>query len=186
MSAKWSRRRMLKGMLGGVAVGVGLPLFDALFDQHGEALAQDGALPVRFGTWFWGCGVNPERWVPTAEGTGYDLPVELAMAVEGFQDKVSVLTGFDTPLNGRNNFPHYSPPIVTLTGDSPVDDEHIPRATFDVEIANVIGTTTRFRSLDITADGGGSGWSALGAGAVTLLLRRRAGGRGPSFLGVQL
>ena len=77
---------MLKGMLGGIAVGVGLPLFDCLFDNHGVALAQDGVLPVRFGTWFWGCGINPDRWVPNADGAGYDLPVELAMADMGFTE----------------------------------------------------------------------------------------------------
>ncbi|MGB0590010.1 MAG: DUF1552 domain-containing protein [Myxococcota bacterium] len=161
-----SRRRMLKGMLGGVAVGVGLPLFDCLFDTHGVALADEGSAPVRFGTWFWGCGINPERWVPSVDGVGYDRPVELAMAVGGFQDKISVLTGFDTPLNGRNNFPHYSPPIVTLTGDSPIDASHVPRGTFDTAIADIIGTSTRFRALDITADAKDSAWSAMGAGGV--------------------
>ena len=166
MSKGLSRRRMLKGMLGGVAVGVGLPLFDCLFDSHGVALADEGAAPVRFGTWFWGCGINPTRWVPSIDGVGYDLPVELALAVGGFQDKISVLTGFDTPLNGRNNFPHYSPPIVTLTGDSPMDAAHVPRGTFDMAIADSIGTSTRFRSLDITADGKDSAWSALGPGAL--------------------
>jgi hypothetical protein len=120
-------------------------LFDVLFDGHGQALAGSGAVPLRFGTWFWGCGVNPDRWVPSAEGVGYDVPPELSMAVGGFRDRVSVLSGFDTPLNGRNNHPHYSPPMVTLCGDSPTSGEHIPRATFDTDIARVIRTTTRFR-----------------------------------------
>ena len=52
-----------------------------------------------------GVGVNPARWVPEAEGAGYDLPVELAMAVEGFEDKVSVLTGFDTPPQWSQQLP---------------------------------------------------------------------------------
>ncbi|MFT5433170.1 MAG: hypothetical protein ACI9OJ_003875 [Myxococcota bacterium] len=166
MTIKRSRRRFLKGILGGAAVTVGLPLFDALFDDRGLALAQTGAIPRRFGTWFWGCGINPSRWVPTTDGAGYDTPPELAMAVAGYQDRILVLTGFDTPLNGRNNYPHYSPAMVTLTGDSPTGGEHIPGTTFDVEIANVIGTTTRFRTLDITADGQAAAWSALGAGAL--------------------
>lgn len=161
----WSRRRFLRGTLGGAAVTVGLPVFDALLDGNGRALADTGVVPVRFGTWFWGCGVNPQRWVPTAEGVGYDTPPELAMAVAGFADRVSVLTGFETPLNGRNNYPHYSPPMVTLTGDAPTSDSHVPAATFDQRIADVIGTTTRFRALDLTADGRGSAWSALGNGA---------------------
>ncbi len=165
MSRRWTRRRMLRGVLGGAAVAVGLPLFDALFDEHGEVLADEGKAPARFGTWFWGCGMNPKRWVPSQEGKGYDLPPELAMAVEGFADQVSVLTGFDSFLNGRNNFPHYSPPIVTLTGDSPVHDQHVPRSTFDQEIAAVIGANSRFRTLDIHAEGHASAWSAAGTGA---------------------
>ncbi len=163
----WTRRRLLKGMLGGAAVTVALPLFDALFDGNGEVLAQDGKAPTRFGTWFWGCGVNPKRWVPAKEGAGYDLPVELALGVQGFADKVSVLTGFDTPLNSRNNFPHYSPPMVTLTGDAPVNDHHVPRATFDQEIAAVLSANARFRTLDVNAEGGKSSWSAAGTGATT-------------------
>lgn len=165
MTLKRGRRRFLKGMLGGAAVTVGLPLFDHLFDGNGAVLAAEAAAPVRFGTWFWGCGCNPDRWVPQAEGADYDLPPELAMGLEGFTDKVSVLTGFDTPLNGRNNWPHYSPPIVTLTGDSPITDESLPRATFDHDIANVIGTSTRFRTLDLAADGRARGWSASAPGA---------------------
>lgn len=167
MSKRWTRRRLLKGVLGGAAVSVGLPLFDALFDSHGEALADEGQAPVRFGTWFWGCGMNPQRWVPSKEGAGYDLPVELAMGIDGFADKVTVFTGFDTPLNGRNNFPHYSPPMVTLTGDSPVDDHHVPRATFDQEIAAVLSANSRFRSLDLHCEGRKSAWSAAGTGATT-------------------
>lgn len=152
----WTRRRVLKGMLGAATVSVGLPFL--------EARAQTGGFPTRFGTWFWGCGMNPHRWVPDTLGEGYDLKPELAMAVGDLQSKITVLTGFDTPLNGRNNEPHYSPPTVTLTGDSPTSLTHIPRSTFDVEIGRIIGNTTRFRSLDLTADGGQNGWSAVSAG----------------------
>jgi hypothetical protein len=148
---------VLKGMLGATAVSVGLPLL-------GEAQAQSGGFPTRFGTWFWGCGMNPHRWVPDSEGMGYDLKPELATAVGDLQHKITVLSGFDTPLNGRNNEPHYSPPTVTLTGDSPTSLSDIPRSTFDVEIARIIGTTTRFRTLDLTADGRQNGWSAVSAG----------------------
>lgn len=165
MSGKLSRRRFLRGTVAGAGVVVGLPLFDHLFDDHGEALAAEGAAPARFGTWFWGCGMNPARWVPERAGAGYDLPPELALAVGDLQDRITVLTGFDTPLNGRNNYPHYSPPIVTLTGDAPTSGDHIPRGTFDTAIADVIGRGTRFRTLDLTADGHGSGWSAPATGA---------------------
>jgi len=39
MSKEWTRRRLLRGMVGGAAVAVGLPLFDALFDGNGEVPA---------------------------------------------------------------------------------------------------------------------------------------------------
>lgn len=167
MSRTLSRRRVLRGMLGGTAITVGLPYFDCLFNSHGTALAQTGAFPVRFGTWFWGCGMNPARWVPTTIGAGYDLPPELALGVEGLSDKVTVLTGFDTPLNGEANHPHYAPPTVTLSGIAPKSPTDVPGVTFDVQIANTIGTATRFRALDVTADAQGAAWSAQSAGTLS-------------------
>src|SRR5690349_23555392 len=32
--------------------------------RSGEALASGAPIPVRFGTWFWGCGINAARWFP--------------------------------------------------------------------------------------------------------------------------
>ena len=93
MKRMLDRRTVLRGMIGGTAIAIGLPLLEIFLDDHGTALADGGALPVRFGTWFWGCGMNPERWTPTTEGAGYDLPVELA-ALGGVAEHVSVLSGF--------------------------------------------------------------------------------------------
>jgi len=77
MNPKMNRRNILRGMLGGGAVTVGMPLLDCFLNTNGTALASGAPLPVRFGTWNWGCGINPQRWVPTKVGAGYDLPVEL-------------------------------------------------------------------------------------------------------------
>ena len=68
MTKQISRRTVLRGMLGGAAVSVGLPLLDCFLNGNGTALAQGAPLPVRFGTWFWGCGMNPDRWVPSDGG----------------------------------------------------------------------------------------------------------------------
>ena len=57
--SKMSRRRVLRGMLGGAAVTVGLPLLDCFLDSNGAALAAGAPLPPCFGTWFYGCGLNP-------------------------------------------------------------------------------------------------------------------------------
>ena len=77
-----NRRRFLRGLLGGGAVTVGLPLLDLFLDEHGEALADGTALPLVVGTWFWGCGVNPQRWVPAEEGADWALtPAEREVAL---------------------------------------------------------------------------------------------------------
>ena len=53
-----SRRTILRGVMGGAAVGVLLPLLDCFRDDSGTALAATGQkIPVRFGTWVWGCGL---------------------------------------------------------------------------------------------------------------------------------
>ena len=56
---------------------MGLPLLDCFLNGNGTALAQGAPLPVRFGAWMWGCGMNPDRWNPPTEGVGYDLSIEL-------------------------------------------------------------------------------------------------------------
>ena len=59
------RRTLLRGALaGGGAFAVGLPLLDAMLDNHGEALAQGGPLPARFVSWFFGNGVNLDKFEP--------------------------------------------------------------------------------------------------------------------------
>jgi hypothetical protein len=152
MTKQISRRTVLRGMLGGAAVSIGLPLLDCFLNDNGTALAQGSPLPLRFGTWFWGCGMNPDRWVPSEEGTDYDLPPELA-ALAPVREHVSVLSGFSTVLDGRPNLPHWTGVMATLTGSVPQVEPEVPAPTLDVLISGRIGTTTRFRSLEMNATG---------------------------------
>ena len=146
------RRTMLRGVLGGAAVAVGLPLLEISLDDHGTALADGGALPVRFGTWFWGCGMNPDRWTPERDGAGYDLPIELA-PLAGLSDRVSVLSGFGVALDGRANLPHWTGVMATLTGAVPRRDGDVDAPTLDTIVAKRIGGATRFRSIEMSATG---------------------------------
>ena len=72
-----NRRTALRGFINGTAIAVGLPLLDIFLDSNGAAMAATtGAaagtpLPIRFGTWFWGLGVNPPRWYPDKVGADY-------------------------------------------------------------------------------------------------------------------
>ena len=66
--SKTTRRTLLRGMLGGTSVAMALPLLDCFLNDNGTALAAGRPLPVRFGTWFWGCGIHPEQWNPAKTG----------------------------------------------------------------------------------------------------------------------
>jgi uncharacterized protein DUF1552 len=116
--AKWTRRKALKGMLGGSAVTVALPLLDCFLNGNGEALASGAPLPARFGTWFWGCGINAARWIPDKIGADYDLKPEL-LAIGPYKNKVTVLSGFNCVLGGRPNLAHWSGIMATFTGAAP-------------------------------------------------------------------
>jgi hypothetical protein len=161
----FTRRTTLKGMLGGAAVTVGLPLLDCFLNTNGTALAAGGRLPLRFGTWFWGCGMTPDRFVPKATGAAYDIPVEL-QALAPFKDRMVVLTGFKAILDGRSNFPHSSGNIAVRTGTAPDKADDFANPTIDVLVGDQIGTGTRFRSLEVTATGDTRhSYSARSAGA---------------------
>src|SRR5687767_1310072 len=88
-----SRRTFLRGSLASAgAVGLGLPLLDAMLDRNGDALAEGGELPRRFVVWFWGNGNDPARWAPAAEGAGW-APSEMLAPLAPIKDYVNVVSG---------------------------------------------------------------------------------------------
>jgi hypothetical protein len=97
---RWAlnRRAMLRGMMGGVGVAVGLPILESMLNSHGTALAGGGTIPVRMITWFFGNGVNKKRWVPgglTTPIQGADYPISEALVpLTAVKDYVSIPTGF--------------------------------------------------------------------------------------------
>ena len=157
MSFELNRRTLLRGTVNGAAVAVGLPLLDLFVDGNGAALAATGGmggapLPVRFGVWFWGLGVNPPRWFPDTVGKDYDLKPELA-PIAPHKAKINILSDFNVPLDGRPNLPHNSGGIAIRTGMAATSEGALPAASFDVTIGDAIGTRTRFRSLEMSATG---------------------------------
>ncbi len=153
MSFDLNRRTLLSGTIKGAGVAIGLPLLDLFLDCNGEAMAGTGApLPVRFGVWFWGLGVNPPRWVPDKVGKDYDLKIELE-PIKAFRHKINILSDFNVPLDGRPNLPHTSGGVAIRTGMAAVGEGGLPGPSFDVLIGDKIGTRTRFRSLEVSATG---------------------------------
>lgn len=147
-----SRRRVLQGMLGGCAVTVGLPLLDCFLDPNATALAEGGAMPVRFGTWFWGLGMDDKVFIPKTLGANYDLPEEIA-ALSKVRDHVSLYTNFNAFRDASPNLCHYTGWVISRTGIAPVSQEDRPGETLDVTIARKIGRSTRFQTLTTTATG---------------------------------
>ena len=153
--SRLSRRRVLKGMMGGAAITVGLPFLDCFLDSNGAALAAGGApLPVCFGTWFYGCGLNPGRWEPRTVGRNFEFGVEL-QPLNAFKNKINVYSQMSALLDGRPRGAHTVGPAVILQGTTPPTLEHAfnPDPSIDVLVADVIGKRSRFRSLEVSCTG---------------------------------
>lgn len=99
-----SRRAVLRGAVAGGVATVGLPLLECMLDTNGEALAGGDPLPTRFGLWFWGNGVKPDRWVPSTTGTSWTPSDELA-ALADLVPYVSVISGCEIKTASH---PHHS------------------------------------------------------------------------------
>jgi hypothetical protein len=153
MAFELNRRTVLRGLINGAAVGVALPLLDIFLDGNGEAMAATGApVPVRFGTWFWGLGVNPPRWFPSTPGADYELKDELA-PIKALKHKINILGNFNVPLDGAPNLPHSSGGPAIRTGRALEAERGLPGESFDVTISDLIGSRSRFRSLEVSATG---------------------------------
>jgi len=145
-----SRRTILRGSLQGVAVSMGLPLLDCFLNANGTALASGEPLPRVFATWFWGCGLSPDRWVPATAGANYTFGAELA-ALEPFKSRTNVYSGLKVHLDGKPNQPHSSGPLAIYRGSVPRERSSVP--SVDSLIGDHIGATTRFRSIEVAACG---------------------------------
>lgn len=146
-----SRRTVLRGLLGGTAVTVGLPPLELFWNSNGTAFASGEGFPKRFGLFFWGNGMLPDRWVPPSDGADYTLSPQLA-PLAGVKSDVSVVSGLAVKV--PNVVPHGSGAAGILTG-SPVllegGNETYAGPTLDQVIAEAIGGETRFRSIECGA-----------------------------------
>jgi len=160
---KLSRRTMLRGMLGGAAIAIGLPALEIFLNRSGTAYAQGDALPKRFGIFFWGNGTLPDFWVPQGTGPTWEPSPTLAPLAD-VKDKISVLTGMKVYTG--NTVPHYSGAAGILSGKTPLSSG-TELTTFDAPsidqvIASAVGGETRFRSLEVGVQPGSRSLSYTG------------------------
>src|SRR5690349_9036974 len=133
-----NRRRLLRGILNGSAVTVALPLLDCFLNDNGTALANGAPMPVRFGTWFWGLGMQSKIFVPKKTGRNYDLPEEIA-SLAPVQDDINLLTNLTVYRDTTSNICHYTGWVIMHAGTPPASFDDKPGQTYDVTIANQIG-----------------------------------------------
>ena len=176
-----SRRTLLKGLLGGAVVSVGLPPLERFMNVNGSAYADEGdgpsGFPSRFGLVFWGNGVIPERWVPAE--TGYGEAWTLSEQLEplyALKHKLSVVSGL------RVNVTNVSAHSATLAGmltaapllDIPGQGRKMQAPTIDQLIAAHVGQETARASIEfgVYTDGGlGESFAAPIAGSPAAIRR---------------
>jgi hypothetical protein len=137
------RRLFLRGVLaGGASVAIPLPRLAGMLDGNGTAYADGAALPVRFGTWFFGNGIIPARWVPARTGVGdaWALSEQLA-PLQAVKPWLSVVSG--CTIKVPNNAPHASMPCAALTG-AQVGNGTVQLPTIDQLVAQTTGAATIF------------------------------------------
>lgn len=158
---KLTRRTVLRGMFAGGLVTIGLPIFDALLNDTATAFADGDALPKRFGIFYWGNGVLPEFWNPKGSGAMWELSPTLQPLAE-MKAKLNVVSGMKVPI--VNAVPHLSGPIGLFSGGPALaaDKEAFAKASIDQVIADVIGSDTRFKSLEVGVQPGVKSFSHTG------------------------
>jgi len=160
---KLDRRFLLRGMFQGSAITVALPFLDCFLDGNGAALAATGKrIPTRFGTYFWGCGLTKELYLPKKTGLDYDATPQLA-ALEPYKKKINLISGMRAIVDDSPNYQHWTGSAAISTGICPVKDRQFDAQTIDQTIAAAIGQGARFKSIEVACSGNkGDSVSSLG------------------------
>lgn len=164
---KLHRRTLLRGLFQGSAAMMALPLLDCFLDGNGTALADGTPIPTRFGTFFWGCGLTKQLFLPketAAQAQGETRAAYLARlaayedmpqlaSLKPYKAKFNLLSGYRAYIDSRPNIQHWSGNGAIATGAAPTQDNTFEGKTIDQTIADVIGKGTRFRSIEIACSG---------------------------------
>lgn len=149
-----TRRTVLRGLLGGSVVTVGLPPLEAFLDLTRKAGATcGGVIPRRFGLFFWGNGNRPDLWLPTGEEEDWELSEELA-PLEAVKPWITVVSGMSVKTG--NVYPHASGETGVLSGSAPLESGSsttFALPSIDQVIADAIGGDTIYSSLQTSASG---------------------------------
>lgn len=152
-SFRMSRRTVLRGMGG---IGVALPLLD-IMERPGRALAQTAAPTKRFIVFYEQTGINYTQWKPTGSGTTFTLSPTLA-PLAPLQSKINVIDGLTNKAATGPGDDHQKGMGTMLTGIELVGPTTKTATaggiSIDQAIANQIGATSKFKSLEFGVQSG--------------------------------
>jgi Protein of unknown function (DUF1552) len=162
-----TRRFLLRGLFQGSAAVMSLPFLDCFLDSKGQAVAATGrAIPTRFGTFFWGCGLTKALYLPKTIGANYEDMPQLA-SLKPYKGKLNLLSGFRAYIDDKPNIQHWTGNAAITTGTAPSNDTQFEGQTLDQTIADAIGKGARFRSLEVSCCGNKrESYSSLGGGNI--------------------
>jgi hypothetical protein len=130
-----------------------LPFLDCFLDSKGEAIAATGsAIPTRFGTFFWGCGLTKALYLPKSSGANYEDMPQLA-SLKPYKSKFNLLSGFRAYVDDKPNIQHWTGNAAITTGIAPANDFQFDSQTIDQTIADTVSHGARFRSIDVSCCG---------------------------------
>jgi hypothetical protein len=158
------RRALLRGA-GGIALG--LPFLEAMMPRRANGAAV--ANPKRFLVFFSPDGSIHENWVPTGTETDFSLSRILA-PLEAHKERVVILDGVENKVGGYSARPgddHMKGMGTMLTGIGLLPGTTQGGAgdpaglaagiSVDQAVANVIGTDTKFKSLELGVEAANAG-----------------------------
>ena len=161
MNIDINRRTVLRGLLGGTAVSVGLPMLDVFLNSNGTALADGAPIPLTFVSWFQGLGFPPGYWEPKTTGKDFEFGYALR-AMKEVKARTTLISGLKVYRDGHPAGAHTTGPEGVLQGG--ISDPNLP--SIDQIVADTIGTRTRFRSLEVSCDGTQDALSRRSASAI--------------------
>jgi hypothetical protein len=138
-----SRRALLRGA-GGVAIA--LPFLEAMNPRLARGQAAPKA-PRRLLNVFTENGVVENNWYPSGTEKNFTMPVSLA-PLQPFKDNIIVFEGLDRVASGSNGGGgHQRGKTAAFTGQGN-NNGRAAGISIDQLVANSIGTTTRFKSIE--------------------------------------
>lgn len=152
---KWelSRRTLLRG----AGVALALPMLEQMLPS--VARAQSVPAPRRLVAFYVPCGINMSQWTPSATGAGYSL-TPILQPLAPVKSDVLVLSGLaNRPAQPDGAGDHASGTGAFITAAHPYKTSGAGISngvSMDQVAANQLKQYTKFASLELGVDGGGS------------------------------